>query len=62
MVSPETIRATRERLNESQEVFGKRFGVDQSTVARWEASGLPERGTTRMAVERVLAELEASAA
>ena len=54
MASGEMIRATRKALGESQREFGKRFGVDQSTVARWENDGLPRRGLARVAVEREL--------
>ena len=62
MVTPDEIKKTRERLKETQAVFGQRFGVDQSTVHRWETDGLPDRGTSRLVVERELAELQASAA
>ena len=37
------IKALRERLGESQEVFGDRFGVQQATVARWENGSVPHR-------------------
>jgi hypothetical protein len=57
MQTGEHIKAARERLRETQAAFGARFGVDQSTVHRWETQGLPDRGTTRLAVERVLSEL-----
>lgn len=57
MVTADAVKSARERLGESQEAFAKRFGVDQSTVHRWETDGVPQRGTTPMAVERVLAEL-----
>jgi phage repressor protein C with HTH and peptisase S24 domain len=30
------IKAARNRLGENQTVFGRRFGVDQSTVSKWE--------------------------
>jgi DNA-binding transcriptional regulator YiaG len=48
------VRRVREALGESQAVFGQRFGVDQSTVARWETKGLPERGAARTVVERFI--------
>jgi DNA-binding transcriptional regulator YiaG len=51
------VRAARELLGESQGEFGKRFGVDQTTVHRWEKHGLPERGTARVAVSQFLEEL-----
>lgn len=59
MPTAETVKQAREALGESQEAFGRRFGVDQSTIHRWETDGLPDRGTTKMAVERVLADLAA---
>ena len=52
------IKAARERLGESQAEFARRFHVDQATVHRWEAKGVPERGAARIAVEGVLASLE----
>lgn len=61
MVTPQEIRDARAKVSESQEVFATRFGVDQSTVHRWETIGVPERGTTLMAVERVLADIEQAA-
>jgi transcriptional regulator with XRE-family HTH domain len=30
-------------LNETQEVFGERFGVEQATVSRWEEGKMPQR-------------------
>ena len=44
------IQAIREELRESQRQFGKRFGVDQATIHRWETKGPPERGAARHAV------------
>lgn len=58
-LSGDELKATRERLGESQSQFGERFGVDQSTIHRWETDGISDRGTTKLAVERVLAELPA---
>lgn len=54
------VRALRNSLNESQAAFAERFGVDQSTVARWEIDGLPTRGTARRAVEKLAEELRAN--
>jgi phage repressor protein C with HTH and peptisase S24 domain len=34
----ERVRAIRRHLGENQTVFGRRFGVDQSTVSKWEHS------------------------
>lgn len=57
MVSAKRIREAREALGESQAVFGSRFGVDQSTVHRWETDGPPTRGPGRMAIEQIVNEL-----
>lgn len=57
MVTASEIKTARENVKESQEAFGRRFGVDQSTVHRWENKGPPKRGPGQMAIERVLAEL-----
>ena len=35
-MTPDEIRALRKSLNESQTVFGERFGVSQQTVLLWE--------------------------
>jgi transcriptional regulator with XRE-family HTH domain len=59
MVTAEQVKSARELLGESQEEFGRRFGVDQSTIARWENRGPPLRGPGPMAIERVLSELGA---
>jgi DNA-binding transcriptional regulator YiaG len=55
MTDSDSIRAARGKVGESQTVFGQRFGVDQSTVARWETGGVPKRGPARKAIERELA-------
>ncbi len=60
MASAEQIKSARLAAKESQEAFARRFGVDQATVHRWENKGPPTRGAARMAIERVLAELEAA--
>jgi DNA-binding transcriptional regulator YiaG len=57
LLRPENIKAVRERLGETQAAFGRRFGVDQSTVHRWETEGVSRRGATRVAVEHVLRNL-----
>ncbi len=51
------IRAARRRVGESQTEFGKRLGVDKSTVSLWESGGPPQEGTAPVLIERVLAEL-----
>lgn len=54
-VKARDIIAARHGLEESQAEFGRRFGVDQSTVHRWETLGPPKRGTARFAIEQFLA-------
>lgn len=57
MPTSEQIKAARDKLRESQATFAKRFGVDQTTIHRWETRGVPWRGTARLAVEHLLEEL-----
>jgi len=58
MISSQQVIAARKSVRESQEAFAARFGVDQSTVHRWERVGVPDRGTTLMAIQRVISEIE----
>jgi DNA-binding transcriptional regulator YiaG len=58
MVTSDSIKAARNKVGESQDAFGRRFGVHQSTVDRWETKGPPARGPGRMAIERELALIE----
>lgn len=51
------LRTIREGLGESQEAFALRFGVDQSTIARWETRGVPRRGAARALIERLSEEI-----
>lgn len=53
------IREAREKVGESQAAFGARFGVDQSTIHRWETKGAPRRGPARKAIEREISSIEA---
>jgi DNA-binding transcriptional regulator YiaG len=55
MVTAKQIRDARERLKESQIEFGRRFGVDQSTIHRWETNGPPKRGSAKLMIEQFLA-------
>ena len=57
MPTADDIKAARNLLKETQAAFAKRFGVDQSTVHRWETEGLPENGAARVAVENLLGNL-----
>lgn len=61
MLDAETIRAARTSTGESQEAFGRRFGVNQSTVHRWETDGPPQRGPGKLAIERILADMQEAA-
>lgn len=56
-ISGDTLRAARERLGESQAAFADRFGVNQSTIHRWETEGPPASGTARRLIERVVSDL-----
>jgi len=58
MIKAATIRRVRKALGESQTAFGRRFGVNQSTVHRWEFEGIPKKGATRIAVAHVLSTLD----
>ena len=58
MVTAKQIRRTREALGESQATFGRRFGVDQGTVSRWESGERLDRRIVCIAIERVLADLQ----
>jgi DNA-binding transcriptional regulator YiaG len=60
MVTADTIKAERNRLRETQTEFARRFGVDQSTVHRWETNGVSGSITARFvaSVLRELAEVE----
>lgn len=44
------VAALRERLQWTQAQFAERFGVDRSTVSRWE-SGSPVKGPARRMLE-----------
>lgn len=62
MPTKDEIKAARLALKESQAAFASRFGVDQATVHRWEANGLPKRGAAPKAVEKLLEDLKGQAA
>ena len=57
MITPWQIIKTPKRLGESQSQFAKHFGVNQSTVHRWETGELPIEGIIAHGVEAVLAKL-----
>lgn len=62
MIGAEQIKQARKRLTESQAEFGKRFGVDQSTIHRWETSGPPINGPAPKLLAQLLVQLESEAA
>jgi DNA-binding transcriptional regulator YiaG len=58
MKIPIDVKAIRTALGETQEAFGRRFGVDQATIHRWESLGIPEHGAARAVMERFVADLQ----
>lgn len=61
MASAAEIRRARESVGETQTEFAQRFGIDQSTVHRWETDGPPTRGPAAMAIEQILKKLRQAA-
>lgn len=59
LITGDMVKSARNGLGESQAAFGARFGVNQSTVARWETEGPPKGGAAGKMIERVLAEVGA---
>jgi DNA-binding transcriptional regulator YiaG len=53
MSTPLDVKALRADLDESQETFGKRFGVTQTAVLRWEKGGAPTRGLVAEALKKL---------
>jgi transcriptional regulator with XRE-family HTH domain len=51
------IKKIREARGETQAEFGVHFGVDQSTIHRWETKGIPDHSMIRLAIKHVLSEL-----
>lgn len=49
---------TRERLKESQAAFATRFGVNQSTVHRWEEGNPPQKGPASILLKSLMAQLD----
>ena len=60
MISAAQIKETRMALGESQAAFGQRFGVDQSTVHRWETDSPPRRGPGLKALEALISSRQAA--
>jgi len=61
MISGEEIRQARIKLGESQTAFGRRLGVDQSTIHRWETAGPPEGGAAPKLLEQFLQQAQIGA-
>lgn len=55
MISGADIKAARQQLRESQAQFAERFGVDQTTVHRWELRGLTGRGPSKLIEQTIRA-------
>ena len=51
------LKRIRIKFGESQTAFARRLGINQSTLCRWEANGLPDRAFTKEAVRQRLGEL-----
>jgi DNA-binding transcriptional regulator YiaG len=51
------LRQMRLELMESQGEFAARFGVDRSTISRWETA-LPQSGPARALINRVMTEYQ----
>lgn len=56
------LKELRKRRVWTQEEMGAFFGVDKSTVWRWENEGIPARGLARKAIEREWAASQLEAA
>jgi DNA-binding transcriptional regulator YiaG len=56
-----TIAKTREKLGESQAEFAKHFGVNQSTIQRWENDKYEIPARTAKLIEIVIFQLGLSA-
>ena len=52
MISADQIKQARKKLGESQAAFGGRFGVDQSTIHRWETDSPPQTGPAAKLLDR----------
>ena len=57
MITKEDILRIRIGLGEKQGPFGRRFGVTQTTISRWEKFGVPGDLLTQMAIAQVLGSL-----
>ena len=62
MFTAAEIKEMRMALGESQTAFAQRFGIDQSTVHRWETDGPPRRGPALVALRALKEQMVASGA
>lgn len=54
------IRQLREARNWTRQEMANYFGVNLTTILRWENNGIPTRGVAKRAIERELAALSAA--
>lgn len=59
MLSADDIKNARAKTRETQAKFAERFGVDQSTIHRWEQDGPPQTGPAARGIEVIIEELNA---
>lgn len=57
MHSTPNIKALREARNWTRQEMANYFGVNLTTILRWENNGIPMRGPARRAIEREMANL-----
>ncbi len=57
MMDGNDLRLMRTELRETQDEFARRFGVDASTISRWETR-LPQFGPARALINRVMTEYQ----
>jgi DNA-binding transcriptional regulator YiaG len=62
MLTNDDLKAARCLLKESQAAFAVRFGVNQTTITRWEKHGLPRGGPTRNFIGQILHSIKQSEA
>jgi DNA-binding transcriptional regulator YiaG len=58
MITGRDIADARGRLKESQAAFAARFGVNQSTIDRWENDGVPSRPLVQKAIKQTLEKIK----
>lgn len=53
------LKTIRTNLKVSRAALAEEFGVDVTTVCRWEKYGIPARGASRKAIEKWIEEVAA---